>query len=86
MYMLIYGIINTTECLLINPIYLIYTNLVITGTSIRHCILPLQVSAKDPYPTPHTFLSDFCERYSKCCFDSETGSYHRIPPSAAYYP
>ena len=77
-YMLIFGIINTTECLLINQIYLIYSNLVLTGTSIRLCILPLQVSAKDPYPTLHTFLSDFCEGYSKCCFDSETGSYHHI--------
>ncbi len=79
MYMLKYGIINTTECLLINQIYLIYSNLVLTGTSIRLCILSLRISAKDPYPTLHTFLSDFCEGYSKCCFDSETGSYHHIP-------
>jgi hypothetical protein len=78
MYILKYGIKNTTECLLINRIYLIYSNLVITGTSIRLCILSLRISAKDPYPTLHTFLSDFCEGYSKCCFDSETGSYHHI--------
>ncbi len=78
MYILKYGIKNTTECLLINRIYLIYSNLVLTGTSIRLCILSLRISAKDPYPTLHTFLSDFCEGYSKCCFESETGSYYHI--------